>query len=218
MDGNGNYPQYPEQSGNLHRPGGGGCLSGLPQGSAQPSPGVGGQAPVRGPHDPHCHPGRQPGRQRRSGLLPGPDRPGGPGDHGAGHGRLPAVPHPAAAVRAQAGPLRPAPGQRGRPGGGGPPRRQGGQLPHLPHCHCRGAGDAGGPLRAPRRRHRPLRHGHQLRPLPAPLHGGHGHGQAGHPAGRHQDRRLPGAAGAGGGVRGAPWPSPPWPASSSHWG
>ncbi len=70
----------------------------------------------------------------------GPDRPGGPGDHGAGHGRLPAVPHPAAAVRAQAGPLRPAPGQRGRPGGGGPPRRQGGQLPHLHHCHCRGAG------------------------------------------------------------------------------
>lgn len=31
-------------------------------------------------------------------------------------GRLPAVPHPAAAVRAQAGPLRPAPGQRGPPG------------------------------------------------------------------------------------------------------
>lgn len=28
MDGNGNYPQYPEQSGNLHRPGGGGCFLG----------------------------------------------------------------------------------------------------------------------------------------------------------------------------------------------
>ena len=39
-------------------------------------------------------------------------------------------------------------------------------------------GTAGGPLRAPRRRHRPLRHGHQLRPLPAPLYGGHGHGSS----------------------------------------
>ena len=62
---------------------------------------------------------------------------------------LPDLPHPAAAVRAPAGPLRPAPGQRGRRGGGDPPGRQGGQLPDQVDRHRRGAGHAGGPVRLP---------------------------------------------------------------------